>query len=113
MPAMRPNWRSRGVATADAMVCGSAPGSDEPTCITGYSTCGRGATGRKLKASAPDRNNANVSNEVPTGRLMNGAEMFIVNPQPPELPPDSLHDTWRISAPAGQTIGKPPASYIR
>src|SRR5258708_28164618 len=26
IPAMRPNWRSRGVATADAMVSGLAPG---------------------------------------------------------------------------------------
>src|ERR1043165_1333811 len=26
-PAMRPNWRSRGVATAEAMVSGLAPGS--------------------------------------------------------------------------------------
>ena len=28
MPAMRPNWRSSGVATEDAMVSGLAPGRD-------------------------------------------------------------------------------------
>src|SRR2546429_2514041 len=30
-PAMRPNWRSRGVATAEAMVTGLAPGRLAPT----------------------------------------------------------------------------------
>ncbi len=34
-PAMRPNWRSSGVATEDAMVSGLAPGSPAPTEITG------------------------------------------------------------------------------
>ena len=37
-PAMRPNCRSSGVATADAMVCGSAPGRPAPTLMTGKST---------------------------------------------------------------------------
>ncbi len=41
MPAMRPNCRSRGVATADAMVSGLAPGSDAPTEMTGKSICGK------------------------------------------------------------------------
>ena len=45
MPAMRPNCRSRGVATADAMVSGLAPGRDAPTEMTGKSICGSGATG--------------------------------------------------------------------
>src|SRR5579872_617898 len=34
MPAMRPNWRSRGVATEDAMVAGLAPGRPADTWIT-------------------------------------------------------------------------------
>src|SRR5260370_322430 len=51
---MRPNWRSSGVATAEAMVCGSAPGSPAPTPITGKSTLGSEATGRKLKARIPE-----------------------------------------------------------
>ena len=45
MPAMRPNWRSSGVATEEAMVSGLAPGSDAPTEITGKSICGSGETG--------------------------------------------------------------------
>ena len=40
-PAMRPNWRSSGVATADAMVSGLAPGSAADTEMVGNSTCGR------------------------------------------------------------------------
>ena len=78
MPAMRPNCRSSGVATADAMVSGLAPGSPAPTEMTGNSTCGKGATGRKLKASAPASSSAAASNEVPTGRLINGAEIFML-----------------------------------
>jgi hypothetical protein len=45
--------------------------------MTGNSTCGKGATGRNLNARAPDNNKAAVSSEVPTGRLMNGAEIFM------------------------------------
>ena len=45
MPDMRPNCRSSGVATEDAMVSGLAPGSEAPTEITGKSTCGKGETG--------------------------------------------------------------------
>src|SRR5437868_440760 len=56
------------------MVSGLAPGNPADTWITGNSTCGSGATGRKLKASAPASSTAAASKEVPTGRLMNGAE---------------------------------------
>ena len=42
MPAMRPNWRSSGVATEEAMVSGLAPGKLRPTEIVGKSTCGSG-----------------------------------------------------------------------
>ncbi len=45
-PAMRPNCRSRGVATEEAMVSGLAPGKLAPTPMVGKSTCGSGATGR-------------------------------------------------------------------
>ena len=44
-PAMRPNCRSSGVATDDAIVSGLAPGSDALTEITGKSTWGREDTG--------------------------------------------------------------------
>ena len=44
-PAMRPNWRSSGVATDEAMVSGLAPGRPALTPITGKSTLGSEATG--------------------------------------------------------------------
>src|SRR5258707_15556438 len=43
-PAMPLNWRSRGVATADAMVEGDAPGRLALTLSVGKSTFGRSAT---------------------------------------------------------------------
>src|SRR6266851_985973 len=73
-PAMRPNWRSSGVATEEAMVSGLAPGSPAPTAMVGKSICGRGATGRKRKATAPERKMAIVMSEVATGRRIKGAE---------------------------------------
>src|SRR5436305_14919475 len=78
-PAMRPNWRSSGVATADAMVSGLAPGSPADTWMTGNSTWGNGATGKKLNARMPEISKAIASREVPIGRLINGAEIFITN----------------------------------
>src|SRR2546429_566089 len=74
MPAMRPNWRSRGVATAEAMVSGLAPGRPTPTEMVGKSTCGSGATGKNRKATTPERRMAKVISEVATGRRMKGAE---------------------------------------
>src|SRR5215831_11625722 len=75
-PAMRPNWRSRGVATAEAIVSGLAPGRLAPTLMVGKSTCGSGATGRKRKATAPERRIARVMSDVATGRRMKGVEKF-------------------------------------
>jgi hypothetical protein len=75
-PEMRPNWRYKGVATAEAIVSGLAPGRAAFTETVGNSTCGKGATGRNLKASAPASKIAAVSSDVATGRRMNGAEMF-------------------------------------
>ncbi len=48
MPAMRPNWRSSGVATEEAIVSGLAPGRPAETLIVGNSTWGSGETGRNL-----------------------------------------------------------------
>src|SRR5467141_1120311 len=73
-PAMRLNWRSSGVATADAMVSGLAPGRPAPTPMVGKSTCGSGATGKNRNATAPDRKIAKVISEVATGRRIKGAE---------------------------------------
>ena len=47
-PAMRPNWRSSGVATAEAIVSGLAPGRLAGPEIVGNSTCGSGDTGRSV-----------------------------------------------------------------
>ena len=44
-PAMVENCRSSGVATAEAIVSGLAPGSDAVTWIVGKSTFGRSLTG--------------------------------------------------------------------
>ena len=44
-PAMPVNWRSSGVATADAMVSGLAPGRPADTTRVGKSTLGRSLTG--------------------------------------------------------------------
>ena len=44
-PAMVENWLSRGVATADAIVSGSAPGRLAETLIVGKSTLGSSLTG--------------------------------------------------------------------
>src|SRR5271165_893069 len=77
---MRPNCRSSGVATAEAIVSGLAPGKPAPTEMTGNSTWGKGATGRKLKANAPAMSRAAASNEVPTGRLMNGPKYSWLKP---------------------------------
>src|SRR5882724_12549410 len=73
-PAMRPNWRSSGVATEEAIVSGLAPGRPAPTAMVGKSICGSGATGRKRKATAPERKMAKVISVVATGRLIKGAE---------------------------------------
>src|SRR5205823_3802038 len=82
---MRPNWRSSGVATADAIVSGLAPGSPATTEIVGKSTCGSGATGRRRKLSAPAMQRAIVISVVPTGRRTNGAEMLMA-PSPDARP---------------------------
>src|SRR5579859_7055222 len=73
-PAIRPNCRSSGVATADAIVSGLAPGRFAPTEIVGKSTCGSGETGRKLNATMPDSKIAKVISDVATGRRINGPE---------------------------------------
>ena len=51
--AMRPNCRSSGVATDDAMVSGLAPGRPAFTEMVGKSTCGSGDTGSSRNATTP------------------------------------------------------------
>jgi hypothetical protein len=47
-PAMRPKRRSSGVATAEAIVSGLAPGRFALTWMVGKSTRGSGARGRRV-----------------------------------------------------------------
>ena len=75
-PAIWPNCRSSGVATDEAMVSASAPGSVAVTWIVGKSTCGNGATGNSRNAAMPTSATALISSEVATGRRMKGSEMF-------------------------------------
>src|SRR3954451_1547117 len=76
-PAIRPNCRSKGVATAEAIVSGLAPGSPACTEIVGNSTSGKGDTGRKRKTNPPANKIATESSDVATGRRMNGADILI------------------------------------
>src|SRR5262245_48915580 len=82
-PAIRPSWRSSGVATVDAIVSGSAPGSCAVTEITGKSTCGSGETGNWVNATAPASVRPTASSVVATGRATKGAERF--KQEPPSL----------------------------
>src|SRR6202161_1570373 len=82
-PAIWPNWRSRGVATDEAMISALAPGKPAPTEIVGKSTSGKGATGSTSNAMAPARKIATVRSVVATGLRMNDSEMFM--PEPPVL----------------------------
>src|SRR5579863_1476241 len=83
MPAMRPNWRSSGVATEEAMISGLAPGKPAATEMVGKSTCGRAETGNTLNATAPARARATVRSAVATGRRMNGVDKLITSPLEP------------------------------
>src|SRR5215467_11519743 len=71
------NWVSSGVAIADAIVLGLAPGYWAVTLIVGKSTLGTAATGNRLYAPMPNTSTPNISSEVPIGRRMKGSEMLI------------------------------------
>ena len=79
-PAIRLRLRSSGVATADAMVSGLAPGRLAPTLIVGKSTCGSGDTGSWKYPIAPAKVTAIVNNVVATGLRIKGSERFIGTP---------------------------------
>ena len=70
MPAMVENWRSSGVATAEAMVSGLAPGRLAVTWMVGKSTFGRSLTGSFWYAITPNSTMAAISSVVRTGRRM-------------------------------------------
>src|SRR6185312_16540940 len=62
-----------------AITSGLAPGSAAVTKMAGKSMRGSGATGSSVKAAAPEQAMPSVRRIVATGRLMNGAEMFMLN----------------------------------
>src|SRR6266446_7183746 len=70
MPAIVENWRSSGVATAEAMVSGLAPGRLAATWMTGKSTLGRSLAGSWRYASMPKMRRPAMSSVVMTGRRM-------------------------------------------
>src|SRR3954467_3685542 len=79
-PGMAANCVSSGVATADAIVSGLAPGNFADTWMVGKSTCGSGATGSIGNATIPIKSIPAISREVAIGLLMNGSEILIARP---------------------------------
>ena len=78
--AMRPNWRSSGVATEDAIISGLAPGNPADTETVGKSTWGSGDTGSKRNATAPASEMATTISVVAIGLRMKGSEIFMTYP---------------------------------
>src|SRR6188768_2514846 len=76
-PAMRPSWRSSGVATDVDIVSGLPPGNEADTEIVGMSTCGSGDTGNRVNATMPASATPIVSSVVATGRRMKGSERLV------------------------------------
>ena len=70
MPAIVRNCFSSGVATAEAIVSGLAPGSAAWTWMVGKSTLGRSLTGSSRKPMMPKRRIAAINSVVRTGRRM-------------------------------------------
>src|SRR6266852_3551451 len=67
MPAMVVNCFSSGVATAEAIVSGLAPGSAACTWIVGKSTLGRSLTGSRRYAITPKMRIPAITSVVSTG----------------------------------------------
>src|SRR5215472_5324615 len=103
---MRPNCRSRGVAIAEAMVSGLAPGIAAPTEMVGKSTWGSGETGRNRNAATPESATAMVSRVVATGLWMKGLEMFMAREAARYLL------TSRISRKSQTTNGRPQKTVV-
>jgi hypothetical protein len=81
-PAIVENCRSRGVATADAIVSGLAPGRFALTSIVGKSTFGRSLTGRSLYADIPKTRMDIMTSVVMIGRRMKSSGIFMANSVP-------------------------------
>src|SRR5271156_4149730 len=76
-PAIWANCRSRGAATDDAIVVGSAPGRAAPTETVGKSTLGSAASGSWLNPMMPASRIAAMISEVAIGRSMKVLEKLI------------------------------------
>ena len=77
--AMRVNWRSSGVATAEAIVSGLAPGSEAEIWMVGKSTLGRSLTGRSRYAMSPKMTRAAIRSVVRTGRRMKSVGLTTIS----------------------------------
>src|SRR6202163_3730347 len=77
MPETVANWRSSGVATAEAMVSGLAPGSEAFTWRVGKSTLGRSLTGSARYPAMPNNIIPIMTNAVITGRLIKISVIFM------------------------------------
>src|ERR1700694_1954154 len=75
-PAMVVNCRSSGVATADAMVSGLAPGRLAETVRVGKLTLGRSATGRLRYAITPNSAMPAINRLVAIGLSIKTPEIF-------------------------------------
>src|SRR6516225_6805478 len=75
-PAMVENWFSSGVATADAMVSGLAPGRLAVTSSVGKSTFGRSLTASDRYATPPNSAMAAIRRLVAIGRSIKVWEIF-------------------------------------
>jgi hypothetical protein len=78
MPAIVENCFSSGVATAEAMVSGLAPGTFAETRTVGKSTFGRSLTGRSRYPAIPTNRMESMTRVVMTGRRMESSEIFIL-----------------------------------
>src|SRR5579871_6912375 len=76
--AMEPRCRSRGVATLVAMVSGLVPGMFAVTEMAGKSVFGRGATGRRKKATMPASATPAVNRDVAIGLEMKRPGIFML-----------------------------------
>src|SRR5580698_5571272 len=118
IPAMRPNWRSSGVATEDAMVSALAPARLAFTWMVGKSTCGSGETGKMRNATPPAMAIAAVSSVVAMGLRMKGSQIFIRSHllvgQPILAAKPGSHAMWgRLVACGRLLIGLPPKIATR
>jgi hypothetical protein len=77
MPAMEVNWRSSGVATAEAIVAGLAPGREAEMVSVGKSTFGKSLTGSARYDIRPNTAMPSISRLVAIGLSIKMREKFM------------------------------------